>query len=161
MATTADNLTPSDADVGTKEHETPTSISGPRLFHALTPRNLLSFGPLTPPLSLGSLNVLIGPNGSGKSNLLEVISLLRSTPQDCRPVILKGGGMAEWIWKGRPHESASIKAVVSNPTGNHLLRHAFEFKAANQYFQIADERIENELEDAAQSDPYFYYRFQS
>src|ERR1700722_13261038 len=143
MATTADNLTPSDADVGTKEHETPTSISGPRLFHALTPRNLLSFGPLTPPLSLGSLNVLIGPNGSGKSNLLEVISLLRSTPQDCRPVILKGGGVAEGIWKGQPHEPASIDAVVSSPGGKQPLRHVFAFKVANQTLQITDERIEN------------------
>jgi len=37
-------------------------------LHQLTLRNLLSFGPQTEPLQLGSLNVLIGPNASGKSN---------------------------------------------------------------------------------------------
>jgi predicted ATPase len=130
------------------------------LFHALTPRNLLSFGPQTPPLSLGSLNVLIGPNGSGKSNLLEVISLLRSTPLDCRPVILKGGGVAEWIWKGQPRESASVDAVVAPSNGSLPFRHVFAFRVTNQTFQIADERIEDERANEGHSDPYFYYRFQ-
>ncbi len=160
MASTTDNATPSDSDVGTKDLETPTRLAGPRLLHALAPRNLLSFGPQTPPLSLGSLNVLIGPNGSGKSNLLEVISLLRSTPLDCRPVILKGGGVAEWVWKGQPHESASVDAVVNSPSGRQPLRHVFAFKVANQALQLTDERIEDERASEGHVDPDFYYRFQ-
>ena len=139
--------------------------SGPRLFHSLTPRNLLSFGPETPPINLVSLNVLIGPNGSGKSNLLEVISLLRSTRFDCRDVISRGGGVAEWVWKGQPHTPASIDAVVSypdeatsGPLGKQPLRHVFEFKAVNQTFQISDERIENEIPINVKGRPQCYYR---
>jgi len=119
---------------------------------------VLSFGPQTPPLNLCSLNVLIGPNGSGKSNLLEVLSLLRSTPVDCRPVILKGGGIAEWIWKGEPHGVASVNAVVSYPSGKQSLRHLFEFRAANQSFQIAREGIENERAHEVRGDPSLYYQ---
>jgi len=37
------------------------------LIHRIKLENLLSFGPNTKELELGSLNVLIGPNGSGKS----------------------------------------------------------------------------------------------
>jgi predicted ATPase len=160
MEITADNPIPGNSDVGRKDPEAAPCLTGPCLLHALTPRNLLSFGPETPPFSLYGLNVVIGPNGSGKSNLLEVVSLLRSLPLDCRPVILKGGGVAEWIWKGRPHERASVNAVVYNPFGNQPLRHVFEFETANQSFQITDERIENELAYGGQSEPYFYYRFQ-
>ena len=36
-----------------------------RLLRSITLRNILSFGPDTPPLELRALNVLIGPNGSG------------------------------------------------------------------------------------------------
>ena len=42
--------------------------------------NLLSFGPDSPTIELGPLNVLIGPNGSGKSNLIRALDLLRSLP---------------------------------------------------------------------------------
>src|SRR5215468_9772415 len=73
---------------------------GPRLLRSITLRNLLSFGPETPPLELRSLNVLIGPNGSGKSNLLDAVDLLRSLAKDTRPVIAEGGGVGEWVWKG-------------------------------------------------------------
>ena len=58
------------------------------------------------------LNVLIGPNGSGKSNLLEAISLLPATATDLRPVLSRGGGVAEWIWKGNPNEAAVIDVAV-------------------------------------------------
>lgn len=42
-------------------------------FQSITPRNMLSFGPDTPPLELKDLNVFIGPNGSGKTNLLRIL----------------------------------------------------------------------------------------
>ncbi len=54
----------------------------PVMLEALHPVNLLSFGPDTPEIRLGPLNVLIGPNGSGKSNLIEVVALLRSCAMD-------------------------------------------------------------------------------
>src|SRR5437870_4298599 len=94
-----------------------TPLAGPRLLQAITLRNFLSFGPEAPSLPLGDLNVLVGPNGSGKSNLLEAIALLRSTANDTRPIILSGGGIGEWIWKGAPRADATVDAVLANPHG--------------------------------------------
>jgi recombinational DNA repair ATPase RecF len=51
-----------------------------RLLRQIKLENLLSFGPDTAPLELQNLNILIGPNAAGKSNLIEALSLMRSTP---------------------------------------------------------------------------------
>jgi predicted ATPase len=85
------------------------------LIRHLAPKNFLSFGPGNPGIALKALNLLIGPNGSGKSNLIEAISLMRSAPKELRDVTRKGGGVAEWIWKGAPEEPASVDCVVSSP----------------------------------------------
>ncbi len=49
------------------------------------------------------LNVIIGQNASGKSNLVDVIKLLRSLPQDkgLANFISRNGGISEWMWKGK------------------------------------------------------------
>ena len=70
------------------------------LLRSLAPRNLLSFGPDTAPIPLGPLNVLIGPNGSGKSNFIEALALLRAARRHA-PIVRRGGGAGEWIWKGQ------------------------------------------------------------
>ncbi|MEI7920440.1 MAG: AAA family ATPase [Planctomycetota bacterium] len=67
----------------------------PILIHHLTPKNFLSFGPDNPGIDLQSLNLFIGPNGCGKSNLIEAISLMRSTSKDLRDIIRRGGGVAD------------------------------------------------------------------
>lgn len=72
------------------------------MIQELRLRNFLSFGPETPALQLGPLNVLIGPNGSGKSNLLEAFGLLRATTGDLWQAIRSQGSTSDWIWKGRP-----------------------------------------------------------
>ena len=112
-----------------------------RLIQSITPRNLLSFGPDTAPLPLENLNVLVGPNGSGKSNLLDAISLLRGAASDMRPVILRGDGIGEWIWKGAPNDAASLTAIIANP-GLPPLRHCLVLRAEQQRFRLDDERIE-------------------
>ena len=149
-----------------KANESESSVSGtnhnrPNAFREITPKNLLSFGPTTNPLSLRNLNVLIGPNGSGKSNLLETIALLRSAPSDLRQVVLKGGGITEWIWKGEPHGVASVNVVATRENGGPSLRHTISFRAEKQTFRIEDERIENEVPDEGENGPYFYYRYQN
>jgi predicted ATPase len=111
-----------------------------------------------PRLPLANLNVLVGPNGSGKSNILEAIALLRAAPTDLRPVILRGGGVSEWVWKGNPQGNATLEAIFDNPAGSQALRHALAFQAEKQRFRLVDERIENEQPDEGQSEPDFYYR---
>lgn len=103
---------------------------------------LLSFGPDSPEFKLQPLNVLIGPNGSGKSNLIEVIGLLRSTPNKITaPMRGAGGGVQEWIWKGKGEGVAYIEAVLANPVGPHSLRHVIEFVEEDQQFRIHEEAI--------------------
>src|SRR5574341_1175464 len=135
------------------------------LIREIAPRNVLSYGPQTMSIPLSSLNVLIGANGSGKSNLIEVIALLRATPnatepRDLRTTISRGGGISDWIWKGNPSEAASIEAIISNPRGDQPLRHALTFRAENQVFRLVDERIENEKPNVGLTEPFFYYRYQ-
>src|SRR5438132_9728851 len=96
-----------------------------RVLQEIRLRNLLSFGPETEALPLERLNVFIGANGSGKSNLIEALALMRATPvlpqatsnADVRGVVRRGGGAAEWVWKGAKEEPAALELVVSNPTG--------------------------------------------
>jgi predicted ATPase len=138
-----------------------------RLLLRIKLENLLSFGPSSEFLELENLNIFVGPNAAGKSNLIEALSLMRSTPvsatgnnADLRGVLRRGGGVNEWVWKGDKHNSASINLVVKNPKGKHSLRHILSFSGDPQGFHIVDERIENDEPDAGESDPYFYYRFQ-
>jgi len=138
----------------------PTCAEDRRLFHAITLRGLLSFGPDTPALPLSNLNLLIGPNGSGKSNLIEALALLRAAPGDLRAVVRRGGGVSEWIWKGNSKGAASISAVLCYPDGPLPLRHVLVFREENQAFRLDDEYIENERPHSGHSQPYFYYRYQ-
>jgi predicted ATPase len=135
--------------------------ANPVLIRHLAPKNFLSFGPDNTGIELKALNLLIGPNGSGKSNLIEAISLLRSAPKDFRDVTRKGGGVSEWIWKGNPHEPASLDWVVSNPKHRLPLRHVVAFRAVSQAFTLDDERIEeSESRFPNEQDVYFYYRYE-
>ena len=131
------------------------------LIHEITLRNLLSFGPDTPPLQLRDLNVLIGPNGSGKSNLIEALGLLRAAPTHLAAPVRDGGGIRDWIWKGAHGATATLDVVVDNPKRGQPLRHVIEFTESAQKFELVDERIENEKPYPGKPDDvYFYYRFQ-
>ena len=120
----------------------------PTSLRRITLTNLLSFGPEPVTLELRNLNILIGPNGSGKSNLIEAISLLRATPvsgrasnHDLRGVVRRGGGVAEWIWKGASKDPASIEAVVSNAGPDGTLIHYLSFREQAHVFSVDDESI--------------------
>lgn len=132
-----------------------------RLLTQIRMENLLSFGPASSALALEKLNVLIGPNGSGKSNLLEAIALLRSSTTDWRPVISRGGGVGEWIWKGRPNEPATVEAEFVNPRGSEPVRHAVTFCREKQTFRLVDERIEHERQTDGDTTKNFGYRFRN
>jgi len=144
------------------EPETPPKDT--RLIREITLRNILSFGPDTPPFELRPLNVLIGPNGSGKSNLIDCIRLMRATPQKegIRIVSGRSGGARNWIWMGEYPKSLeqivkegknlpdqgsifdnaylSIKiAVKSNKIITHDL--TLEYPFINSDLQVRSERI--------------------
>ena len=78
----------------------------------IQPRNILSFGPDSPELVLGPLNVLIGPNGSGKSNLIHVVALLRAAATDLAAVIREDGDATHWIWRHGNGISGSTIASI-------------------------------------------------
>lgn len=134
--------------------------ASPLLLHSLHLKNFLSFGPDTPELMLGPLNLLIGANGSGKSNLIEAISLLRSSPVSLGSTLRLGGGVQEWIWKGAPEGIASVGAVVAGAQGPQPLRHIIEFTSEKQAFHLCDERIESEHPDPGKELPFFFYKYQ-
>ena len=127
------------------------------LIRRIKQTNLLSFGPDSEEIELKRLNVLIGPNGSGKSNLLEGIDILRSAPRDLVAPIREGGGIHDWIWRGKPEGAARIEAIVENPQGSQALRYWLGFAERGQRFELIEERIENEQRDEGHEEPYIYY----
>lgn len=136
----------------------------PLALREITLQNVLSFGDAPVRLPLGPLNVLIGPNASGKSNLLEAVSLLRSTPaasDTFRRLFSRGGGsVQDWIWKGAPSAPAFVETRFHYPTTGHDLRHAFAFYGDEGGFRVADERIEEAEKKPRQKQYYFYYAYQ-
>ncbi len=136
--------------------------TNPVLIRHLAPKNFLSFGPDNTGIELQSLNLFIGPNGSGKSNLIEAINLMRSAPKEFRDVTRKGGGVAEWIWKGQSKKPASVEWIVSYPKGKKPLRHTMAFHPVSQAFSLDDECVE-ESEPRYASEPgvFFFYRYQN
>jgi predicted ATPase len=136
-------------------------FTDPVLIRHLAPKNILSFGPDFPGLDMRALNLVIGPNGSGKSNLIELISLMRASVTEWRDVTRKGGGVGEWIWKGDPKGAATMEWIVrKSPRQPMPLRHKISFASVSSSFQLLDERIENELPQNDEADPFFFYRYQ-
>lgn len=145
---------------------------------SLNIQNLLSFGPASPPITLGPLNVLIGPNGSGKSNLIEVIGLLQSTPRDLAVPIREGGGIVEWLWKRPRHQlsydrvrrAPSEKTARSMPTATievsanpvrirGSIRYRLAFTGVNYQLDVRDERVEAEDAPRRPGDTPVYFGY--
>ncbi len=132
-----------------------------RFIETLRLQNLLSFGPDTPPIRLGSLNVLIGPNGSGKSNFLEAVDLLKASATDLVAPIRLGGGTDEWLWKGvKDIPVAEIEAIVTYSDGPFPLNHKISFTSVGQSFELIDETLEDEPTDSASKrNNRYYFRY--
>ena len=79
------------------------------LIKSLQLKNILSFRDAT--LELRPLNVLIGPNGSGKSNLIDVVALLRSAPDDVAGFLRRNGPTGNWVWQGVEQRAAEFPTV--------------------------------------------------
>lgn len=119
----------------------------PILIRHLAPKNFLSFGPDNAGIDLRALNVFIGPNGSGKSNLIEAISFMRAAPKDMGEVTRKGGGVAEWVWKGAREQPAELTATFISQLSSVPLAHHVAFGIAGGRFDLVEERL-CDLEEA-------------
>jgi len=128
-----------------------------RLLREITPRNLLSFAE-SEPLELRNLNVLIGPNGSGKSNLIEVINLLRHIPTDIRPVMSKGGGAAQWRYKGCLESPSTISVSVNLDSMLRIVEHEIQLSLEQTQFRVSDESINRARPSQDQSDDSYVYK---
>jgi predicted ATPase len=83
---------------------------------------------------------------------------MRAAPSEFSKVTRKGGGVAEWIWKGNADGAACIDWVMSYPQGPRALRHRIAFGSAGQGFALIDERLENAVAQHRQPVVRFYYR---
>lgn len=132
------------------------------LFKSISLDGFLSFAPKSEKILLSSLNVIIGPNGSGKSNFVEALSVLRAVPRDLPLPIREGGGVRDWIWKGKPTtDRATVDVVFSEGavTDNRAVRYGLVFGAEGDRFAVFDEWVENELADPGYDQPYFYFKY--
>ena len=116
------------------------------LFEQLHLRNILSFGPDSPPLDLQPLNVLIGPNGSGKSNLLDAISLLNAAPEDIGRPMYGTGGVGGWIWH---HQSAPAELTVQLAPEGWPLRYRVSFAPEGGKLCVLEEQLVRMATDGA------------
>src|ERR1051326_4833160 len=134
--------------------------SSPILLRALQPMNLLSFGPDTPEIPLGPLNLLVGPNGAGKSNLIEAVCFLRASPKSIEEVVRKGGGVREWLWQGEADAVAFVSAAFRNPRWERPLQHTLVFAVENHSFAIVRESIfdKEELTPPGLENVYYLYK---
>jgi len=137
------------------------------LLKSITLRGFLSFGPDSGAVPLTSLNVIIGPNGAGKSNFVEALSVLRAVPRDLPLPIREGGGVRDWIWKGKPEtDRASVEVVFSGGTvtqpeqAHPAVRYRLTFGTEGDRFTVLDERIENESPNPGEPKPYFYFGYE-
>ena len=122
---------------------------------ALTLKNLLSFGPEAEVITLRPLNVVIGPNGSGKSNLLAAINLLRHAPEKFAQPVRRGGGIQEWLWKGKekyPIAEISVDMAFppldeDDPTDCYEYQYSISFHEENASLVIQNETIDGKYID--------------
>jgi predicted ATPase len=117
-------------------------MEGKRLIQRLSMRNFLSYGSEGVSIDLLPLNVLIGPNGSGKSNLIEALSVLRATEGDLAGWIRQGGGIHEYIWKGRGAAGpATLEAMVETRFSDRPLQYRISVASVGNRLEVLDEYI--------------------
>ena len=138
-------------------------MKGKRFLETIRLHRVLSYGPSNEEIVLEPLNVLIGPNASGKSNLIEALSVLRAAPRDLQAPTREGGGVGEWLWKGKTNEvDSNIDVTLSyrNAIGKQLrqLRYSLKFAALGERFHLLEEKVESiEPSIRSENEPRTYY----
>ncbi len=93
---------------------------------------------------LGPVTFLIGPNASGKSNFVDALSLLQAAPRNLLgDPISHGGGIGEWLWRGRKSSlTAKIECELEVKGNKSALQYLFSVKEQPTCgFVIAEERL--------------------
>ena len=103
-------------------------------------KDILSFGPESPPIELGPLNVLIGPNASGKSNLIRALQLLSRVPVDESLATPDGSHPDDWIHRGR-HPLIGGRIMVSIHDGDTPLRYELGIRSTQGHFAALAEHV--------------------
>jgi predicted ATPase len=134
------------------------------MLRSINVAGMLSFRDAS--LELRPLNVLIGPNGSGKSNLIEIVALLQAAPRGLVQFFGKGGGIAEWLWKGEraglPHEaSGQVDVVIDHPHKTAPLRYSLRVTARDHRLEILNERLEYEKPSPGKVVPYYFFQVEN
>ena len=137
-------------------------MEGQKFLRTIRLDSILSYGPGTAEFPLEPLNVLIGPNASGKSNLIEALSILAGAPGDIQMPILRGGGVAEWLWKGAektPTATVDVTLTYDRNLSSYALptRYRLSFTDILGTFQIVDEVLESAM-PIGSNDLYYHYR---
>ena len=132
-----------------------------KLIRTIQLTNFLSYGEGADIVDLEPLNVLIGPNCSGKSNLIEAFALLQATPKDLTAPIREGGGVTEWLYKGKKGTPvAEINVTLNYPHEGIPLMYRLSFTKVGQRFELVDEAVECERPTKPEEDDvYFFYRY--
>ena len=145
-------------------------MDGKRLIEKIRLRNILSFGDKGEEITLEPLNIIIGQNASGKSNLVDVIKLLRSLPQEKGLVnfISKNGGIGEWIWKGKQDSKTAeievlfegIEINLAKLTLKNSIKYSINIKESNFRSEIEEEKIEEaEMRFVDSESLVWFYRY--
>ncbi len=143
-------------------------MEGKRLIEKIRLRNILSFGDKGEEIALEPLNIIIGQNASGKSNLVDIIKLLRSLPQEkgLLNFFNQNGGINEWKWKGaRTDNFAVIEIIVAGFEKDyyteleHPLKHSIKFAEKNWKVDVIEEIIEeNQKRFTEANDVIWFFR---
>ena len=130
-----------DATVHGAEDTVPGETAGGTVaIERLELRDILSFGPESPSIVLGPLNVLIGPNASGKSNLIRVLQLLSRVPVEESLATPDGSHPDDWIRRGR-HPLAGGKVKVWIQDANTPLTYELGIRSVEGHFEVLAEHV--------------------
>jgi len=118
-------------------------------FKKIRLKNFLSYGEEGVELECQPLNVFIGPNAAGKSNLIEAFRIMKAAAYDMTEklnvseIIRQGGGITEWIWKGKTDNPiSSIDVFTKNPKDETFIHYVLMFRrSARNIYELFDETI--------------------